>query len=249
MATSHPAPAVQRHVDLDSEENKRARIAQYASREFIAKCLNQIKKKQPSLIKAPRALEASYGPDKGYFSHIGGLFDPDSPLLKEGDIDPHNLPDLQNTKIYPLWPPRHRDLPRPLHIGIIGAGMAGLYTAMILQSLEVPYEIIEASDRIGGRVYTHYFSDDPGDYYDVGAMRFPDNPIMSRTFDLFRRLEIKKNPNTNSNEQLQGELIPYYLAGPGTPSYYNNRRVLATDPPVPDPFGASQSEGGTVPDA
>jgi hypothetical protein len=48
-------------------------------------------------------------------------------------------------------------------IGILGAGAAGLYAAMLLESLkdELPYdiEILEASpDRIGGRLYTHRFS-------------------------------------------------------------------------------------------
>lgn len=119
---------------------------------------------------------------------------------------------------------------------------------MILDSLSITYDVIEASDRIGGRVYTHRFSDQPGDYYDPGAMRFPENPIMARTFDLFQRLGIKKNPSTNSNDDKDGELIPYYLQGVETPRYYNNRRVLPNDPVVLDPFGASVSKGGTVPD-
>lgn len=49
-----------------------------------------------------------------------------------------------------------------LLVCIIGCGIAGLYTAMLLDSLEIPslsYDILEASDRIGGRVRTHYFSD------------------------------------------------------------------------------------------
>lgn len=247
MATSSPLTPIEGHIDFDKQENIRALFSQYATCEFIARCINQIKKRRPGVIGVPRTLETSLGTDKGYFDHIGVLFGPESPFLKEGDVDPHDLPNLQDMKIYPLWPPRHRDIPKP-HVGIIGAGMAGLYTAMILKSLEISYEIIEASDRIGGRVYTHRFTDDPGDYYDVGAMRFPDNPIMAKTFDLFRRLKIEKNPSEDSNEQKQGELIPYHLVGPGTPSYYNNRRVLATDPPVEDPFGASISQGGTVPD-
>lgn len=64
---------------------------------------------------------------------------------------------------------------------IAGAGIAGLFIAMILDSLEIPgleYDILEASDRTGGRIYTHYFSNVPHDYYDVGAMRFPDIDIM-----------------------------------------------------------------------
>ena len=59
----------------------------------------------------------------------------------------------------------------------------GLYIAMILDKLNIPglsYEIIEANDRFGGRVYTHKFSDAPHNYYDVGAMRFPEIDIMKK---------------------------------------------------------------------
>lgn len=79
-------------------------------------------------------------------------------------------------------------LPKGSKVCIVGAGMAGrfkfldqgplrsdflmkgLYIAMILDALEIPnlsYEILEGSDRIGGRVYTHYFSKKVHDYYDV----------------------------------------------------------------------------------
>ena len=49
----------------------------------------------------------------------------------------------------------------------------------------VEYEIIECNteDRLGGRLYTHYFSkdtDESHDYCDVGAMRFPDIPVMEQ---------------------------------------------------------------------
>ena len=82
-------------------------------------------------------------------------------------------------------------------ICIIGAGIAGLYTALILDDLGIQYEILEASDRVGGRLLTHRFNGEVGyaaerdtperyDYFDVGAMRFPDTPFMNRVFDLFR---------------------------------------------------------------
>lgn len=58
----------------------------------------------------------------------------------------------------------------PLKVGIIGAGAAGLYAAMLLDSLDIDYDIYEASERVGGRIYTYRFSesDDPTDpaYYD-----------------------------------------------------------------------------------
>ena len=74
-------------------------------------------------------------------------------------------------------------------VGIIGAGCAGLFTALILDwlhevvpDLDISYDILEASgeERLGGRLYTHKFSKERHDYYDVGAMRFPDNDVMKR---------------------------------------------------------------------
>ena len=76
-------------------------------------------------------------------------------------------------------------------VGIVGAGAAGLFTGMIFDhlkekyDLDVAYEILEASDkkRVGGRLFTHYFNEPPPgegnhDYYDVGAMRYPDSAVM-----------------------------------------------------------------------
>jgi hypothetical protein len=42
-------------------------------------------------------------------------------------------------------------------VGIIGAGIGGLYAAVILKSLGIPYVILEGSNRVGGRVFTHRF--------------------------------------------------------------------------------------------
>ena len=136
--------------------------------------------------------------------------------------------------------------PIRLEVGIIGAGMAGLYTAMILQSLNIKYELLEASERAGGRVYTHRFSNQEGDYYDVGAMRFPNIPIMRRTFDLFKRLGINDDL---SPQPAQGTLIPYFLTGPRTPLLYNNvRHIPQPDERPADIFRDGQTYGGMVPD-
>lgn len=58
--------------------------------------------------------------------------------------------------------PRGTDSAR---VGIIGAGVGGLYAAMMLQSLDIEYEILEASERVGGRLYTHRFPGKPHDYF------------------------------------------------------------------------------------
>lgn len=114
---------------------------------------------------------------------------------------PGNHAATQTEKIVPsiLTSYLEEESPDPLldkgtKVCIIGAGIAGLYLALILQDLEIPnlsWDILEANrDRIGGRIYTHHFSEAHNDYYDVGAMRFPDIPIMSRVFDLFRRMQV-----------------------------------------------------------
>ena len=55
-----------------------------------------------------------------------------------------------------------------------GAGVAHLYTAMMLKFLEATnVDILEASDRVGGRCFTQALSGDKSyhNYYDVRAMR------------------------------------------------------------------------------
>ncbi|KAF8869719.1 hypothetical protein CPB84DRAFT_1856086 [Gymnopilus junonius] len=73
-------------------------------------------------------------------------------------------------------------------VGIIGAGPGGLYTALMLDDLGIPYKIIEARGRVGGRLFTYTFPDGTGapyNYFDVGAMRYPDTESMKRIFHLF----------------------------------------------------------------
>ncbi|KAF4948055.1 hypothetical protein FGADI_9920 [Fusarium gaditjirri] len=116
--------------------------------------------------------------------------------------------------------------PNHLEIGIVGAGVAGLFTAMVFdwlnekcekEGLKIDYDIIEAAkmNRLGGRLYTHRFSHEDHDYYDVGAMRFPNNTIMTRTFQLFNYIGLKPG---------KGGLIPYYLEDENgvCPSYFND---------------------------
>jgi hypothetical protein len=103
-----------------------------------------------------------------------------------------------------LPPPEPLKIPPPQgksKVCIIGAGAAGLFTAMLFDYLnahsevagfQVEYDIFEASaennaargalpsNGIGGRLFTYNFSNTPHDYYDVGAMRFPENPVMRR---------------------------------------------------------------------
>jgi len=116
----------------------------------------------------------------------------------------------------------------PIKVGIIGAGAAGLYAAMILEmfkSYGYTYEILEAEPEkivekhVGGRLWTHKFSQSPNDYYDRGAMRFPDIDFMQRVFDLFDRLDLKRD----------GLLINYVMSIPNNILFYNGIKMTVSE--------------------
>jgi monoamine oxidase len=59
-------------------------------------------------------------------------------------------------------------------VTILGAGIAGLAAATLLQERGHRVTIIEGSERVGGRILTHRFSgSDEGLYGELGAMRIP----------------------------------------------------------------------------
>ncbi|KAI6141914.1 hypothetical protein BKA82DRAFT_1003011 [Pisolithus tinctorius] len=124
-------------------------------------------------------------------------------------------PDADKTDSFDISDEKLRFFP-DRKVGILGAGVGGLYTALILDSLDVEYEILEASDRIGGRLSTYKFPRGKMyDYYDAGAMRYPlpkkdaqgryKNGIMKRLAEL-----IIYPPLNQGLDRLKDRLIPYY---------------------------------------
>jgi hypothetical protein len=132
--------------------------------------------------------------------HIANIVNKGEAVLSNGPklpiggtkaIDRDHIPLLQLPEKATIQAPTSS---RELSVGIVGAGCAGLFTAMIFNHLreqlaeqnitfKVNCEIFEAAaeKRLGGRLYTYEFPPHgPHDYYDVGAMRFPDIPIMTR---------------------------------------------------------------------
>ena len=156
---------------------------------------------------------------------------------------------------------------KEISIGIIGAGAAGLYIGMTLEKINkalvgagvkpIKYEILEAESvtgtrphPVGGRLWTHHFSDSDNDYYvcsffgcfsdsiswstpsqDRGAMRYPDHPPMKPVMDLFDELG------------LQRVKIPYIMTTDANVNLFNS--TLCTNAEVEeqaaegryDPFG------------
>lgn len=62
----------------------------------------------------------------------------------------------------------------PKHIIIVGAGLAGLVGASLLKEAGHKVTILEANNRIGGRVYTVRSPFNNGLYFNAGPMRIPD---------------------------------------------------------------------------
>ncbi|KAJ5407697.1 hypothetical protein N7509_001580 [Penicillium cosmopolitanum] len=92
-------------------------------------------------------------------------------------------------------------------IAIVGGGISGLATALMLESVGLHnWEIIEASDRVGGRFRTKYMADTQ-EWAEMGPMRLPhsvtykDNETLLYTDHqlTFQMAEILNNMNKNDS--------------------------------------------------
>jgi hypothetical protein len=202
------------------------KVAQY----FINKKLQELDSKNPEIIDhEEKLLQALPRFDKKRASELQGLDEPphgvDEPLqlpplfpapggkpiswkslLEKNRNDRWGIEPPAEELIYPPW----------YNVAIIGAGVAGLRTAKLLQDMGIPYKIFEASDRPGGRIFTYEFASKPPtnpkgkhDYYDVGAMRFPNNEANKKTFELFKELD------------LSSKMIKYVFSNGENIRYYN----------------------------
>jgi monoamine oxidase len=118
-----------------------------------------------------------------------------------------------NEKTQPLQSPTPRS--NLNNVAIVGAGMSGLYSALLLKKHGLDVKIFEATDRVGGRVYTHWFEDKKNQYFEAGAMRLPVVKWQKPVFDLINDLN-KRLPDFPIN------LIPYHNSWPSGNRVYVN---------------------------
>ncbi|MGC4377623.1 flavin monoamine oxidase family protein [Fictibacillus sp. Mic-4] len=70
----------------------------------------------------------------------------------------------------------------PKRITVVGAGMSGLVAASLLKGAGHSVTILEASERVGGRVYTIRSPFSSGLYFNAGAMRIPDSHYLTLAY-------------------------------------------------------------------
>ncbi|KIW24357.1 uncharacterized protein PV07_10076 [Cladophialophora immunda] len=141
-------------------------------------------------------------------------------------------------------------------IAIVGAGMAGLMTWLALnQSGMTNVSLIEAAQRLGGRVHTAYFGD-PSErqYQEMGPMRFPLSFTASETnetiqiqdhrivFDLAAEVNRLNNNNTNFTVNF----IKWYQNSPNGLYYVNGARKPNGQVPTLSEVQANTSLLGTT---
>lgn len=79
---------------------------------------------------------------------------------------------------------------KPKSVAIVGAGMSGLMTYLVLSQAGLTnISIIESTNRLGGRIRTEYLSGGPFDYsyQEMGPMRFPAtyvDPVTNQTVNI-----------------------------------------------------------------
>lgn len=75
----------------------------------------------------------------------------------------------------------------PLDCIIVGAGFAGLYAGRVLHEAGKKFKILEARDRVGGRVHTHHIDNDT--YVDLGGQWI--GPTQDKVYSLCKGMNVR----------------------------------------------------------
>ncbi|KXG49518.1 Amine oxidase [Penicillium griseofulvum] len=153
-----------------------------------------------------------------------------------------------------------KNSPKNTSIAIVGGGISGLATGLMLDSVGVHnWEIIEASGRVGGRFRTKYVADTQ-EWAEMGPMRLPysvtykdDNETLLYSDHqlTFQMAEILNNMNRNDS-QWKIDFIPWIQHSPNELYARDTRRhpdgriptraEIEEDPSLKDPPGMTSAE-------
>lgn len=101
-----------------------------------------------------------------------------------------------------------------MKIIVVGAGLAGLVSGMRLQEAGHEVVVLEARDRVGGRVYTVRDGFEDGQYADVGAMILYEG--QPNILELCQRFELDLTPMVTFGAELPALLFEGKLLDPET---------------------------------
>jgi len=142
-------------------------------------------------------------------------------------------------------------------IAIIGAGMSGLMTYLILhQSGFTNLKILEASQRLGGRVHTEYLSGGPSDYsyQEMGPMRFPSTKVFgNETYNISDhqivfQLAEEMNRLNGHDRNLSVDFIPWIQNNENAFYYFDGIKLDTTGlPPTIKQVAENESLSITLP--
>lgn len=146
-------------------------------------------------------------------------------------------------------------------VAIIGGGMSGLMTSLLLESIGIHnWHIYESTNRVGGRIRTKYLNNtrpDEYQYQEMGPMRFPVSITYADTNEtleiqdhkmVFQLADVLNKMNAEKSD-LQVNFIPWVQKGPNVPASSGGNRLPDGRIPTAAQVAANSSLVYTAPAA